>query len=199
MARGIDVSELNGFVDWNAVKDAGIEFAIIRLGYGNQHLDENFYANINGAIDAELKVGVYYYSYALCVSMAIIEARYVIRVLSDAGLTPDKLPMGVWFDMEDADGYKDDNGMPDDSTITAMCKSFVDILRNHGYQHTGIYASLAWLEDKINMIELNDVPVWCAEWGNECDWGGAEIWQYTDSLEVGGSVFDGDWQMEAEE
>ena len=58
MKKGIDVSENNGRVDWNAVKAAGIDFAIVRLGYGNRHLDERFYENINGANAAGLAVGV---------------------------------------------------------------------------------------------------------------------------------------------
>ena len=68
--KGIDVSENNGTVDWAAVKAAGVEFAIIRLGYGNRHLDSTFYENINGAIDAGLAVGVYFYSYALTMEQA---------------------------------------------------------------------------------------------------------------------------------
>ena len=60
MRKGIDVSENNGRIDWTEVKANGIEFAIVRLGYGNCHLDSLFYENINGALDAGLKVGVYY-------------------------------------------------------------------------------------------------------------------------------------------
>ena len=65
MLKGIDVSENNGYVDWNAVKAAGMDFAIIRLGFGNRHLDTNFYENVNEALAVGLKIGIYYYSYAL--------------------------------------------------------------------------------------------------------------------------------------
>ena len=58
---GVDVSEHNGIIDWREVRDAGIEFAIIRLGYGRGHLDSRFYENVNGAINAGLSIGVYYY------------------------------------------------------------------------------------------------------------------------------------------
>ena len=61
MRRGIDVSENNGYIDWQAVKEAGVEFAIVRLGYGNRHLDSCFYDNVNGALDAGLDIGVYSY------------------------------------------------------------------------------------------------------------------------------------------
>ena len=125
MLKGIDVSENNGYVDWNAVKAAGMDFAIIRLGFGNRHLDTNFYENVNGALAVGLKIGVYYYSYALDEPAARSEARYMISVLKDAGLTKDKIEMGLWFDMEDADGYKSGNGMPTNQTITNMCSDFI--------------------------------------------------------------------------
>lgn len=66
MRKGIDVSCFNDGVDWKEVRGAGMEFAIIRLGYGHRHLDELFYKHVNGALDAGLLVGTYYYSYALC-------------------------------------------------------------------------------------------------------------------------------------
>ena len=80
---GIDVSENNGYIDWESVKKAGYEFAIIRLGWGRSHIDESFYDNINGAIDAGLKVGVYYYSYALSEDMARNEAEFCADLLED--------------------------------------------------------------------------------------------------------------------
>lgn len=85
MLKGVDVSENNGYVDWNAVKAAGMDFAIIRLGFGNRHLDTNFYENVNGALAAGLKIGVYYYSYALDEAAARSEARYMISVLKMRG------------------------------------------------------------------------------------------------------------------
>ena len=62
MQKGIDVSENNGRVNWQIVKNKGMEFAIIRLGYGSGHLDSEFYRNVNGALAAGLKIGIYYYS-----------------------------------------------------------------------------------------------------------------------------------------
>lgn len=84
MLKGIDVSENNGYVDWNAVKAAGMDFAIIRLGFGNRHLDTNFYENVNGALAVGLKIGVYYYSYALDEPAARSEARYMISEIGRA-------------------------------------------------------------------------------------------------------------------
>ena len=84
--KGVDVSENNGHINWPALKEAGVDFAIVRLGYGNRHLDSRFYANVNGALDADA---------------AEREAHFLVDTLKDCGLTMDKLPMGVWFDMED--------------------------------------------------------------------------------------------------
>lgn len=193
MVRGIDVSENNGQVNWQAVKDAGIDFAIIRLGYGNKHLDGRFYENINSAIAAGLRIGVYYYSYALTVEAAKAEADFAIDILKDCGIDPEDLEMGVWFDMEDADGYKRENGMPDNQTITDMCSAFVVECNKVGYS-CGVYANLDWLENKIYTTQLADyVPYWCAQWGSKCDWPNAKMWQYTDKLRIGGKYFDGNY------
>lgn len=194
MVRGIDVSENNGQVNWQAVKDAGIDFAIIRLGYGNKHLDGRFYENINSAIAAGLQIGVYYYSYALTVEAAKAEADFAIDILKDCGLDPDKLHMGVWFDMEDADGYKARNGMPDNQTITDMCSAFIVKFNEAGYS-AGIYANLDWLQNRIYTQQLADyVPYWCAQWDSKCDWP-ATLWQYTDSLNIAGDNFDGNYYL----
>ena len=94
MLRGIDVSENNGVVDWGRVA-SGLDFAIIRIGYGRNHLDSQFYNNINGALAAGLKIGVYHYSYALLPERAQEEARFVVDTLADCGLSPEKLEMGI--------------------------------------------------------------------------------------------------------
>lgn len=96
---GIDVSEHNGEIDWEEIRRAGIAFAIIRLGWGRGHLDRLFYEHINGALAAGLLVGVYYYSYADTPKAAEDEAWFTVHVLADCGLSPEKLPLGVWYDM----------------------------------------------------------------------------------------------------
>ncbi len=188
--RGIDVSENNGHIDWWAVREAGIEFAIVRLGYGNRHLDSRFYANVNGALDAGLEIGVYYYSYALDAEGAEREADFFVDTLKDCGLTEDKLAMGAWFDMEDADDYKIRYGVTDSDTLTGMCLAFVSVCELRGYK-CGVYASFDWLENHLDTENFGEIPVWCAQWARECDWTEAVLWQYTDSLEIDGQGFDG--------
>lgn len=188
--RGIDVSENNGQIDWQAVAAAGIEFAIIRSSYGLHSVDGNFADNLQAAQQAGLKVGVYHYSYALTVDEARQEAERVIELLQEHGINPE---LGIWYDMEDADGYKERHGMPDNDTITAMCSAFICELNEAGYQYVGIYASYWWLTGVIDTSQLADyVPYWVAQWGGSNDFPRARMWQYTDCLNIGERLFDGD-------
>lgn len=192
--KGIDVSYHNGDIDWQSIAESGIEFVIVRLGYGNRHLDTKFVDNVNGALAAGLKVGVYYYSYALDTEAAKAEAQFVQEVLRENDITPE---MGIWFDMEDADGYKERNGMPDNQTITDMCSAFICKLNNAGYSFVGVYASYSWLTEKIDTLQLADyVPYWNAQWSSKNDFLGAKMWQFTDSLEISGQLFDGNEYFE---
>lgn len=158
---GIDVSEHNGEIDWEEIHRAGIAFAIIRLGWGRGHLDRLFYEHINGALAAGLSVGVYYYSYADTPKAAEDEAWFTVHVLSDCGFSPEKLPLGVWYDMEDADGWKAARGLVEPSLITAMCGAYVDSLKSAGYL-AGVYASYDWLTQMIFPERASSWPFWCA-------------------------------------
>lgn len=193
--RGIDVSENNGVVDWGAVKANGFDFAIIRIGYGHGNLDSEFYNNVNGAINAGLAIGVYHYSYAINEERAADEAEFVLNTLNDAGLTVDKLPMGVWFDMEDADDYKVNRGMPTSQELTNICSVFINKLWQAGYVNTGLYASYDWLVNVLDVSQLGGCAIWCAQLNNQCDYEGANLWQYTFSENIEGKEFDADLVM----
>jgi lysozyme len=184
MQRGIDVSENNGVIDWEAVAAAGIEFAIIRCSYGKFGKDSRFAENVAGAKAAGLKVGAYHYGYALNTDGAEQEAKNCRSVIEESGVL---LELPVWYDMEDADGFKENNGFPFDRlTITDICRTFLD---NIGLE-CGVYASYSWLMNYIDWQSLN-CPIWNAHWGSNDDFGGY-MWQYTDSLEINGQYFDGD-------
>lgn len=190
--RGIDVSENNGVVDWGAVKANGFDFAIIRIGYGRGNLDSEFYNNVNGAINAGLAIGVYHYSYAMDEEQAASEAEFVINTLNDAGLTADKLPMGIWFDMEDADDYKANRGMPTDQQLTNICSVFINKLWQAGYVNTGLYASYDWLVNVLDVSQLGGCAIWCAQLNSQCDYDRANLWQYTFTENIEGKEFDAD-------
>ncbi|WP_297020552.1 GH25 family lysozyme [uncultured Dialister sp.] len=196
MKWGIDVSEHNGSIPWRALKRGGLSFAIVRLGWGQVHLDELFYENINGALAAGIEVGIYYYSYALTMEAAAREARFTAFVLRDCGLSLSRLSMGCWLDMEDADRYKEKNGLTDGQAITAISASFLEEMKKEGYP-CGIYGSWDWLTHKIHVPSLPPgTPVWCAQWGRECSYPGASLWQFTNALRLEGMELDGDICMD---
>ena len=189
---GIDISEHNGSLDFEAIRRAGIDFVIARLGWGRGHLDTLFYEHINGATAAGLSVAVYYYSYARNQSEAEEEALFTGNVLVDAGLFPHRLPLGIWYDMEDADGWKEREGVIGKEEITALCRAYMDFMKYQGFS-AGIYAGYDWLMHKIDRASLpKDTPYWCAQWGRTLDAPFAHLWQYTDRLVIGGERFDGD-------
>ena len=93
--------------------------------------------------------------------------------------------------MEDADGWKAARGLVEPSCITAMCGAYVDSLKSAGY-FAGVYASYDWLTRMIFPERASRWPFWCAQWGRTCDFPEAFLWQYTDQLDIGGHLFDGD-------
>ena len=192
--KGIDVSYANGVVDWDAIKKAGIEFAMCRCSYGKSGIDDTFQRNVYGATKRGIKCGAYHYSYALDETDAIKEARHCVNVIENSGVL---LELPIFYDMEDADGYKRRNGFIfSRNNITRISKCFLDNLP----YNKGIYASASWLDNYIDWKSLN-CPVWNAEWGNrpysfsstrgENDSIQAYIWQFTDRLIIDNKEFDG--------
>lgn len=191
------MSENNDTIDWQAVADYGCKFVIVRCSYGQSHTDELFQTNVKGAHDAGLICGAYHYSYALTPDQAIEEANHAKDVIANAGI---ELSLPIFFDMEDADHYKENHSFNfDNSYITSICKAWID---NIGL-NTGVYASESWFDDYINWKELG-CSVWNASWlsnpnadpslhtGNDGIQG--MLWQFTDSLNIDGNLFDGDWK-----
>lgn len=181
--KGIDVSFFNDYVDWQAVKQAGFDFAICRTGFGKNGFDETFTRNVDGAHNAGLICGAYHYSYAFNPADAIIEADFCKRIIHEAGVL---LELPVFFDMEDADNYKLRHGFDFSiDNVTNICRAFIDTLKP---LNAGVYASLYWLRDYIDWRSLN-CPVWNAQYHYEDNFKGF-MWQYSDSEFIGGNQFD---------
>lgn len=151
--NGIDVSEHQGDFDFTPYKDG---FVIIRGGYGIRNADKWAERNIAKCDALGIPWGLYWYSYALNVQTAKLEAERCLRFLNGR-----KPRLGVWFDMEDADGYKEKNGFPKNETITAMCKAFCAAMEDAG-NRTGVYASLSWFDTHIGETGYDK---WIAAWG----------------------------------
>lgn len=191
--KGVDVSKHNGNVDWQAVKNAGYgDFAIIRAGYGGDYTnqdDPQFERNVNECERLGIPYGVYLYSYALNTNDAKGEVNHILRLLKKAGKN---FKYGVWFDMEDADGYKKNHGMPSNSTLVDICYTFCEAVESAGY-YAGIYASLSWLNNQLNNSKLDRFDKWVAQWNNSgCTYKKTySIWQNTNNVSIGGKRFDG--------
>ena len=182
--KGVDVSYHNGNVNWQKLKANGIDFAICRSSYGKKNFDETFQRNVYNAHNAGLICGAYHYSYALTPNDAAVEAEYCKWVIENSGVL---LELPVFFDMEDADHYKDYHDFNfSKRNVTAICKSFLDNIKP---LNAGVYASYSWLEDYIDWQSLN-CPIWNAQWGTR-DYLKGYIWQYTDNLIIGDKAFDG--------
>lgn len=186
-AIGIDVSEFQGEIDWNVVKESGIEFAIIRLGYrgygaeGRLVLDERFEQNIKGAQAAGLKTGVYFFSQAVSDKEAKEEAEFVLQTLERR-----KLELPVVFDTEEIKG---DTARTDENTreqFTDNCIIFCDRIEEAGYE-TMIYANMKWMAFTLYMEELTGYDIWYADYENtpQCPYD-FSVWQYSESGSVPG-------------
>lgn len=178
----IDISKHNGNLDFNKIKASGIEGVMIRIGYGIRHEDPMFRKNVEGCIAAGLHYGFYFYSYALNVNEANEEANYCLELLK--GYAP-TLPIA--FDMEDADGYKRKYGMPSNSTLQAICETFLSVVQKEGY-YVSLYASLSWLNNQLNTPSLDIYDKWVAQWNSKCTYNKPYgMWQYTDAASIPGS------------
>lgn len=178
--KGIDVSHHNGDINWQAVKDSGIEFAIIRTGYGwekwDKQTDRKLKANIDGAKSVGMPIGAYHYSYATTPQEAIKEAEFFINRLRWA-----QWEYPVFFDFEDKCQTKLNNLQKTDVILT-----FLQKLQEAGY-YTGYYTFLNWQKTCLDMNRLGGYQLWIAHWNKNCgcSWPYG-IWQYTSEGSVPG-------------
>ena len=181
--KGIDVSKWNGKIDWEKVRKADIDFCIIRTGY-SKTLDYRFKENIEGAIENNLEIGVYHFSYAIIPSKAREEAEFCLNVIK-----PYKkyITLGVWFDYEyDSVNYSKRYGVrPTKKLATSLAEAFCSTVEKHGYS-TGIYTNLDFSSNYFTKEILNKYPVWVAVWGKMNYRGNFVMWQYTDRGRVDG-------------
>ena len=175
--KGIDISYANGAFDLQAAKRQGAEFVIIRMGYGGDYSDQDddrYAENVRKCEQAGMPYGVYLYSYALNTAQAQSEAQHALRLLKQVGSS---FKHGVWFDMEDADGYKARKGMPSKSVLVDICHTFCAAVSAAGYA-VGVYASASWLKNQL--AALTNWPKWVAHWGVSAPGytDGVVLWQY---------------------
>ena len=188
--NGIDVSRYNGNINWSQVKASGIEYAMIRVGFrgygstGSLNEDSMFRQNIEGALNAGLKVGVYFFSQAITRTEAREEANYVLSRISGYDIS---LP--VVIDFEYASGnigrlYEADLSR---DYATQICKAFCRTVEAEGY--TGmVYANKSMLETNLYADDISsDYKVWLAHYTTRTGYAGEYYaWQYTSSGRIDG-------------
>ena len=181
---GIDVSKHNGNIDWNAVKNSGVSYVIIRCGYRGYSTgvlveDPKFRSNIKGAKAAGLKVGAYFFSQAVNEVEAVEEASMAIDLVKGYGLN-----YPLFLDVEASGGRAD--GISRD-TRTAVCKTFCQTVQNSGIS-AGIYANKTWFTEKINTASLTSYKLWLAQYASAPTYTATryDLWQYSSRGKVSG-------------
>lgn len=182
---GIDVSSHQGTIDWKAVADAGVKFAMIRVayrGYGSGELvqDKKAVENLQGAIDAGLDVGVYLFSQAINTEEALEEAAFVLNLIKDY-----KITMPVVYDWE----FVNNNARTaniDRRTVTDCSRAFLNEVRSAGYKPM-VYFSPYHADYQIYLEELKDFDFWLALHSDRMRFPYAvDMWQYTHEGSVPG-------------
>ena len=176
---GVDVSSFQGEIDWKKVKNSGIRFAMVRLGYrgygqaGNMVVDEYARKNLEGAQKAGLEVGAYFFSQATSIDEVDDEIFFFMQTLGDFELT-----MPIVLDWE----YISDTARTahvDARTLTDMQKHFCETMVNFGYTPM-VYFNWHLADSTLYLSELEDYPFWLALYQNRMTYPfRVEMWQYT--------------------
>lgn len=164
--KGVDVSEHNSNVDFVSLKNQGYDFAMIRLGYSDKYLDKNFYQNVQNAVGAGMRFGVYLYSYAYNTAEAQAEANFVISTLASLDASYKQyMVLPVAYDLEDKKILEE--GKCGKTEITNMALTFCNAVKAAGYD-TMVYANDNWFKNYIDTDQLvaNNIKIWYAYWTN---------------------------------
>ena len=181
---GIDVSKWNGNIDWAAVKNSGVSYVIIRCGYrgsttGALIEDPMFRQNIQGASNAGIKVGIYFFTQAVNEVEAVEEASMVLGLIKGYNIS-----YPVFLDVEPSGGRADGISV---ETRTAVCNAFCQTIQNSGYK-AGIYANKTWFNEKINTPALTGYKIWLAQYAATPSYTRTkyDMWQYSSTGRIGG-------------
>ena len=182
----VDVSDLQGKIDWERVSEDGIDFAMIRLGRrgyteGNIYLDNYYYENVSGVQSEGMPFGVYFFSQAITEDEAIEEANFVIKHLSGSGIS-----YPVVFDhepVESADGRANNLSK---NELTHITKAFCQKIEDAGY--TPMIYGNAFDMERLNLNDLKGIDVWYAEYESSQPPGQFDfaMWQYSSTANVSG-------------
>ena len=179
-AKGIDVSKNNGEIDWKKVKESGVEFAMIRCGYGSNITsqdDSRWLENAKGCEAVGIPYGVYLYSYADTKAKAVSEANHVLRLLKGR-----KITYPVYLDMEDASVFSKTTV----KTRALIAKTFCSRIKAAGYK-ASVYSDKYNFEKELTDPVFDTLGRWVAHYSRQCGYSGTyQIWQATNKGRVSG-------------
>lgn len=176
--KGIDISQYQTNVDFKKVKASGIDYVIIRAGYGKyvKQKDPQFETHYKNAKAAGLDVGVYWYSYALSVEDAKLEAQTCLSVIKGK-----KFEYPIYFDLEEQNQFAKGRSFCD-----SIVKAFCGEIEKAGY-FAGLYISRSPLQQYISSSVANKYALWIAEYASKCNYGGTYgMWQYSSTSKING-------------
>lgn len=178
--KGIDVSAHQGTILWDKV--SGVDFAIIRAGFGKNNIDTFAELNAKGCEENGIPYGFYWFSYAYTVDMARKEAQYLLNFVK--GHTP-LLPL--YFDFEyDSTNYAKKNGITVTTKLLCdMATAFCEELENAGY-YAGIYANNDYIVNRYGENIFKKYDLWYAQWGVSTPNRVVHLWQFSDKGKVNG-------------
>ncbi len=183
---GVDISSKQGIVDFEKLKKAGVDFVMIKVGgrgysSGNIVLDSSYKDYMNGAKNAGLGIGVYFYSQAVDKDEVCEEAETLLELIKDY---PVKYP--VVFDMESVEGDMARTDVLDISTRTELARIFLKTIKAEGYTPM-LYGDKEWLVTKLDLEKLQDYDVWLSQETDTPDYPYEyTMWQYNKSGTVSG-------------
>lgn len=176
---GIDVSKWQGNIDWKRVKAAGVQFALLRAGYGDTlnnpcQLDETFVQNYNGCKSNGIPVGVYWYSYATTTAMAVQEAKSCI-----AALKGKQFEYPIYYDVEEMRIFNT-------GRTNEIIKAFADEMEKAGYW-VGIYIYLSAANAWLNDTTKNRYAMAIAQYASQCTYTSQYgVWQNSSTWRIDG-------------
>lgn len=178
-SRGVDVSEYQGDIDWQAVYDSGVRFALLRAGgryygSGELYIDDKFTENLEGARSAGLQVGAYFFSQAISAEEAREEARYVLELIGDR-----ELDLPVFFDWERVEDPDARTNALDNETLTECAVTFCEEIKTAGFE-PGVYVYNDTGYYGYDLSRLQDYMLWCVSVGSYPYFYYAHtVWQYS--------------------
>lgn len=178
LMKGIDVSVHNGSIDWQKVKNAGIQFAILRAGYGRElsQKDARFEENYKNAKAVNMPIGAYWYSYAMTPEEARLEADVFLKIIEGK-----QFEMPVYFDLEEKKQFELGK-----EKVSAIMKAFLERVESAGY-FVGLYGSASSLTTHTADDIKSRYTIWLAHWTDKTNYSGAYgIWQYSSEDKVDG-------------